>query len=115
MDNIKNAVEGWDKAKDLIKSKVNPQTFETWFKPAKGTDISKGVLTIEVPSSFFKDWLLDHHLELIKTTLKDVSGDNLALEFSYSAREPAPQINDTAPQPALKASEKKHDVLSYLG
>jgi len=115
MDNLKNAVEVWDKAKDLIKSKVNPQTFETWFKPAKGAAISKDALTIEVPNSFFKDWLLDHHLELIKATLKEVSGDSLTLEFNYSARELAPQINDVTTRPAVKAPEKKHDILTYLG
>lgn len=115
MDTLKNAVEVWDKTKDLIKLKVNPQTFETWFKPAKGMDISKGTLTVEVPNSFFKDWLLDHHLDLIKATLKEISGDNLALEFNYSAREPAPQINDIVAQPAAKSSEKKHDAVSYLG
>ena len=115
-DHTKDAIKVWDKAKDLIKSKVNPQTFETWFKPAKGMDISKGILTIEVPNSFFKDWLLDHHLELIKASLKEISGDNLALEFNYSAREPMPQISDTAPPvAAVKVSEKKHDTLTYLG
>ncbi len=74
MENIKSIIEVWEKAKDLIKSKVNPQTFETWFKPTKGLEISKGCLVLEVPNSFFKDWLLEHHLDLIKSTLKDIAG-----------------------------------------
>lgn len=115
MDNLLSAVDVWDKAKDLIKSKVNPQTFETWFKPAKGKDISKDILTIEVPNSFFKDWLLDHHLELIKTAVKEISGDNLALEFNYSAHEPEPQINEPEPQPAPRMPEKKQDSMGFLG
>ena len=115
MENIKNIIEVWDKAKDLIKSKVNPQTFETWFKPTKGLEISKGCLILEVPNSFFKDWLLEHHLELIKNTLKDIAGENLALDFRYSAREP-----DMAPPAAIGAarsadSPKKQEAQNNIG
>ncbi len=115
MDTSKTAVEAWEKVKDLIKSKVNPQTFETWFKPTKGVVISKNSLAIEVPNSFFKDWLLDHHLELIKAAIKQVTGDNLALEFNYSARGPIVINNTVATAPAVKDSEKKHDLPNYPG
>jgi chromosomal replication initiator protein len=104
MENIKSIIEVWEKAKDLIKSKVNPQTFETWFKPTKGLEISKGCLVLEVPNSFFKDWLLEHHLDLIKAALKDIAGENLALDFRYSAREP-----DSAPPAAVSVSARSAD------
>ena len=116
MENIKNIIEVWEKAKDLIKSKVNPQTFETWFKPTKGLEISKGCLVLEVPNSFFKDWLLEHHLDLIRSTLKDVAGENLTLDFRYSAREP-----DYAPPAAASAavrsadSPKKQEAQNNIG
>lgn len=116
MNNSNNAVEVWEKAKDLIKSKVNPQTFETWFKPTRGIAIASGSLTIEVPNSFFKDWLLDHHLELIKETLREISGENLKLEFSYSDREGANVLVDAlATKPTTQNLGKKYEALTYLG
>jgi len=115
MENIKSVVEVWEKAKDLIKTKVNPQTFETWFKPTKGLEISKGSLVLEVPNSFFKDWLLEHHLELIKTTLKDISGENLTLDFLYSAKEPDAVVHAAArpaqkPQDPSKRQENNNNI-----
>lgn len=109
MENLKNAAEVWDKTKDLIKEKVNPQTFETWFKPTKGIGISGETLVLEVPNSFFKDWLLEHHLELIKSTVKNTAGLNLALDFSYSANEP---VVSRAP---AKTSEKKQEAQNSFG
>lgn len=116
MDNSKNAVEVWEKAKDLIKLKVNPQTFETWFKPTKGITVSEDSLTIEVPNSFFKDWLIDHHLELIKDVLKETCGENLKLEFDYSAQEEsALNVDSLARRPGIQGLEKKNEGLNYLG
>lgn len=116
MNNSNNAVEVWEKTKDLIKSKVNPQTFETWFKPTRGIAIVSGSLTIEVPNSFFKDWLLDHHLELIKETLREISGENLKLEFNYSDREGVNVLVDAlATKPTTQNLGKKYEALNYLG
>ncbi|KPK42664.1 MAG: chromosomal replication initiation protein [Omnitrophica WOR_2 bacterium SM23_29] len=116
MDNSKNGVEVWEKAKDLIKLKVNPQTFEMWFKPTKGIAVSEDSLTIEVPNSFFKDWLIDHHLELIKDVLKETCGENLKLEFNYSAQEESNlNVDSLATRPGVQGFEKKNEGLNYLG
>jgi len=116
MDNSKNAVEVWEKAKDLIKLKVNPQTFEMWFKPTKGITVSEDSLTIEVPNSFFKDWLIDHHLELIKDVLKETCGENLKLEFNYSAQEELNlNVGGLAIRPGIQGLQKRNEGVNYLG
>ncbi len=115
MDNSKNAAEVWEKVKDLIKSKVHPQTFETWFKPTQGITVSGDSLTIEVPNGFFKDWLLDHHLELIKGALKESSGENLNLEFSVVDHVVSkPVIDNLATRSTTQAVEKKYEAPNNL-
>lgn len=115
MDNAKNAAEVWERAKDLIKSKVNPQTFETWFRPTRGVAFSKDSLTIEVPNSFFKDWLLDHHLEFIGGILKEISGENLKLEFNYSPQEKtSPFVNEPPAKTASQEIEKRYEPSNNL-
>lgn len=113
---LDNAPGVWDKTKDLIKLKVNPQTFETWFKPAKGLSISNNVLTLEVPNTFFKDWLIEHHLGLIKSALKEISGENFSLEFHFLPHEPAPRIETAAAEPnaAAKPVYKKPELAVNL-
>ncbi|KPK41384.1 MAG: chromosomal replication initiation protein [Omnitrophica WOR_2 bacterium SM23_29] len=116
MNNSNNAVEVWEKAKDLIKSKVNPQTFETWFKPTKGVSIESDSLTIEVPNSFFKDWLLDHHMELIRETLKEIAGETLKLEFKYWDREGMNiPVDAIVTKPISHGLEKKYETINNLG
>lgn len=116
MDNSKNGVEVWEKAKDLIKSKVNPQTFETWFKPTQGVTVSSDSLTIEVPNSFFKDWLLDHHLELISGALKETCGENLKLKFSFVDQKKRAEIlvDNPTVQPIAQAVDKKYGPSNNL-
>jgi chromosomal replication initiator protein len=114
MDNTKNAGEVWDKAKDLIKEKVNPQTFETWFKPTRGTGISGSTLVLEVPNSFFKDWLLEHHLEVIKAALNNASGQALTIDFEYLQPEPEKSA-EQKPRPQSKSLEKKQGTQNNLG
>lgn len=114
---LDNASGLWDKTKDLIKLKVNPQTFETWFRPAKGLSISKNVLTLEVPNTFFKDWLIEHHLELIKSSLKEISGENMSLEFLFLPHETSPRTETAAAEPnaAIKPAYKKPELSVNLG
>ncbi|MDD5270875.1 MAG: chromosomal replication initiator protein DnaA [Candidatus Omnitrophica bacterium] len=116
MENLKNAIEVWDKTKDLIREKVNPQTFETWFRPTKGISITDNTLMLEVPNSFFKDWLLEHHLELIRATLRNISGQALSLDFSYSANEPEKRAAGAASQrqPA-KPADRRQGANNNLG
>ncbi len=114
MDNIKNAGEVWEKTKDLIKEKVNPQTFETWFKPTKGTGISGSTMVLEVPNSFFKDWLLEHHLDVIKAALKNASGQALAIDFVFLQPEPEKPV-EQKPRLQAKTADKKQEAQNNIG
>ena len=48
---------------DRLKEKVGLHNFETWIKPLQVTDVKDGAVTIEVPSTLFRDWLNDNYLE----------------------------------------------------
>jgi len=53
----KNAVEVWENCLKVIKDNINYQSFKTWFLPIKPVKIKEQVLTIQVPSQFFYEWL----------------------------------------------------------
>ncbi len=50
----------WKNALDVIKDNVNSQNFKTWFEPIKPIKLQDNVLTIQVPSQFFYEWLEEH-------------------------------------------------------
>lgn len=72
----------WSNCLKLIKDNVNPQSFKTWFEPIKPLKLENNVLTIQVPSQFFYEWLEEHYVTLLRKTLKQELGTNSRLEYN---------------------------------
>ena len=47
----------WDKAKEQLKSKLDTSEFEAWILPLKFTAEKEGLITLQAPDVFFKDWI----------------------------------------------------------
>ena len=66
----KACVAVWSNCLDIIKDNVSPQSYRTWFQPIKAVKLKGDVLTIQVPSQFFYEWLEQHYIDLLKKTIK---------------------------------------------
>ena len=64
----------WLNCVEIIKDNVNWRTFQTWFEPIKAVALENNVLTLQVPSQFFYEWLEEHYVELLAKTIKRVLG-----------------------------------------
>jgi chromosomal replication initiator protein len=62
----------WQECIEIIRDNVNPQSFKTWFDPIKPMKLSNKILTIQVPSQFFYEWLEEHYVQILHKTLKKV-------------------------------------------
>jgi chromosomal replication initiation ATPase DnaA len=60
----------WNSIIKIIQDNVPPQSFKTWFEPIKSIKLDNKVLTIQVPSQFFYEWLEEHYVTLLKRALK---------------------------------------------
>lgn len=80
MDKSFNKV--WQNCLEVIKDNVNQQSFKTWFEPIKPVKLSGSILTIQVPSQFFYEWLEEHYLDLLKKTINKELGADGRLEYS---------------------------------
>ncbi len=72
----------WNNCLNVIKDNVSPQSFRTWFQPIKAVKLKSSILTIQVPSQFFYEWLEQHYIDLIKKTVKKELGPDGKLEYS---------------------------------
>jgi chromosomal replication initiator protein len=72
----------WEKCLNIIKDNINYQSFKTWFEPIKPVKLDSNVLTIQVPSQFFYEWLEEHYITLLRTTIKKELGTEGRLEYS---------------------------------
>jgi len=78
----KNCKAVWDNCLNVIKDNISHQSFKTWFEPIKPVKLSDHVLTIQVPSQFFYEWLEEHYITLLKKTIKKELGSEGRLEYS---------------------------------
>lgn len=71
----------WDKVLEIIKEKVSKQNFDTWINPLQIKQWNDGCVSFIVPNRFFRDWLNDNYLQLIKESVYVESGVKLDIEF----------------------------------
>lgn len=74
----------WENCLSLIKSKINVQSYITWFKPIKATQFKNKTLTLQVPNKFFYEWIEDHYIELLNEVIVKVLGDEGKIEYEIS-------------------------------
>lgn len=72
----------WNSILKLIQDNVPAQSFKTWFEPIRPIKLDNKVLTIQVPSQFFYEWLEEHYVSLLKKTLKQELGVGARLEYN---------------------------------
>jgi chromosomal replication initiator protein len=77
----RTAEDVWKNCLKIIKDNVNLQSFKTWFEPIKPVKLDKGVLTIQVPSQFFYEWLEEHYVTLLRKTIKRELEKDARLEY----------------------------------
>ncbi len=71
----------WNNCLTIIKDIVEWQHFKTWFEPIKPVALKGNVLTIQVPSQFFYEYIEEHYINLLAKTLKRELGKEAQLEY----------------------------------
>jgi len=78
----KSFTKVWESCLSVIKDNVSSQSYKTWFEPIKPIKLTNSVLTLQVPSQFFYEWLEEHYIVLLKKTIKKELGNEGRLEYS---------------------------------
>jgi chromosomal replication initiator protein len=71
----------WNNCLQYMRQHVNEQSFKTWFEPIKPVKIEANVLTIQVPSQFFYEWLEDRYVTLLRQAITQEMGEAGRLEY----------------------------------
>ncbi|MBN2347204.1 MAG: chromosomal replication initiator protein DnaA [Bacteroidales bacterium] len=74
--------EVWNNCLKIIKDNVPSISFRTWFEPIVPLRVDKNILTIQVPSPFFYEYLEEKYIEIISKTLRKELGVDAKLEYS---------------------------------
>ena len=76
-----NANSVWTDCLKFIKDNIQPQAYKTWFQPIKAIKLDDKILSIEVPSKFFYEWLEEHYVKILKVALQKTLGENAKLVY----------------------------------
>ncbi|MFA5324343.1 MAG: DnaA/Hda family protein, partial [Smithella sp.] len=71
----------WDKTVRILKEKVSQQNFETWIHPIRITTMEGNLVHLRVPNRFFRDWLVENYLALIRESMKSAAGISFQIEW----------------------------------
>ena len=83
----------WNNCLRIIEQIIEPQKFDMWFKPLRPVAFKDNALTLEVPTNFFREYLEDTYLDLIKKTMRRVIGSDAKLFY---------QVRPVSSQPAMQ-------------
>lgn len=72
----------WASCLKYIEDKTPQQSFKTWFLPIIPINFRETILTIQVPSQFFYEWLEDNYVGLLKEAICAEIGPKGKLEYS---------------------------------
>lgn len=78
MQNLSNI---WSSVQNVVKSRIGEVAFNAWFGPVRIKEEKPNCIVLEVPDNFFKEWFINHYLELINSALKGLADQNIDIEF----------------------------------
>ncbi len=78
---VLNLSELWSNFLNIINNKVNPISFNTWFKDTSLVNIDNNKAIIEVPMVLQKNLLAKNYYDLIEETFVSLTGNNYDIEF----------------------------------
>ena len=96
---------------DRLKEKVGLHNFETWIKPLQVTDVKDGAVTIEVPSTLFRDWLNDNYIDTIQAEFSRHYDEPVSITISVN---PATGSDHEQIRPARKPRQPERSEPSTL-
>ena len=78
---VKTVEIAWKECLQIIRDNVPKVSYRTWFEPIVPLKLEDNVLTIQVPSTFFYEFLEEQYIDLLRKTLTKVIGPGVKLEY----------------------------------
>jgi chromosomal replication initiator protein len=106
--------EVWSNCLKIIKDNVPSISFRTWFEPIIPLRLENKVLTIQVPSPFFYEYLEEKYIDIISKTLRKELGYEAKLEYSIVMENPGQSASKmyTIKLPAKNQAEIKNNPVN---
>ncbi len=104
--------EIWKECLKIIKENVPNLTYNTWFLPIRPLALEGSKLKIQVPNSFFVEWIDERYNTLINKMVKTVLGEEGELVYVIMEEDEEEQLDDISvtQQKAEKINTASHST-----
>ncbi|MCS7280398.1 MAG: chromosomal replication initiator protein DnaA [Desulfobacterota bacterium] len=68
--------------KERLSESLDAESFKTWIEPICVEEVHQKKITLSVPNSFFRDWVLENYSSTIKNVLFDIMGQDVSVEYT---------------------------------
>jgi chromosomal replication initiator protein len=82
----------WQRAADRIRESLGQVGYETWIGPLNFISIEGRIATIEAPNRFFRDWVNDRYLDLLRDVLSAEIGEDIEVRLIIGKDSPRSKI-----------------------
>jgi len=82
----------WNECLKIIKDNISAKSFETWFLPIKPVSLSGQILTIQVPSLYYHEYIEGNFWQLLKSAIHKILGPDGKLEYNILVINKGPTI-----------------------
>ena len=91
-------MEVWKKTLDCLAADLSQQNFTKWIKPLQAREGEAGVVHLDAPDRFFKEWVEERFLGDISEALARVTDGRMAVELGINGEQRIPE----APPPEAR-------------
>lgn len=109
----------WQQCLEIIRAEIPEQSFKTWFVPVRPLRLRQNILTIQVPSLYFYEFLEEHYVLLLRKAIIEQLGTTGKLEYSLLPEKQQPPLFDngygsiTTNQPSQNKTIQNNTLNSF--
>ena len=85
----------WDRILHHVERRVNPHSFNTWFRPTRLESADEGRITVRVPTRLFRKRLTETYGQILQGVLAEVGLENTRIEYVCVEQEAAEGVPST--------------------
>ncbi len=101
----------WNNCLNVIKDNVPSISFRTWFEPIVPLKLDNDVLTIQVPSPFFYEYLEEQYIDILRKVLIKELGEDAKLEYNVVMQNNT--YNNNKPYTVKFPAKNNKDIKNY--
>ncbi|MCX5681195.1 MAG: chromosomal replication initiator protein DnaA [Candidatus Omnitrophica bacterium] len=75
-------LEIWKKTQKAVRKQIGDTSYETWFSSINAKEKNPKTLILETPDEFFKNWIVEHYLEIIQGAINELAPSGIKIELA---------------------------------